>query len=168
MTLQGYTIPRTATGRSSLVPRPPWHYVGTFLVVDYWADPDAVRAVLPEGLDPHPDTGRCAAVFADWQSFSEGGDELLDPSRSHYKEFYLVVNALLDGEPVTTCTFIWVDQDFAMARGWIQGFPKKLGTVWMTRTYGVATRAAPAIASSTPDSSRRAGSWISAATGVSA
>ena len=80
-----------------------------------------------------------------WQSFSEGGSELLDPSRSHYKEFYLVVNALLDGEPVTTCTFIWVDQDFAMARGWIQGFPKKLGEVWMTRTYALACRAAPGI-----------------------
>ena len=57
MTLQGYTIPRTATGRASLVPPPPWHYVGDFLVVDYWADPDAVRALLPPGLDPHPDTG---------------------------------------------------------------------------------------------------------------
>ena len=55
MRLQGYSIPRTSTGRASLVPPPPWHYVGDFLVVDYWADPDAVRAVLPEGLDPHPD-----------------------------------------------------------------------------------------------------------------
>ena len=61
-------------------------------------------------------------------------------SRSHYREFYIVVNALLDGEEVTTCPFIWVDQDFALARGWIQGFPKKLGEVWMTRTYGLACR----------------------------
>ncbi len=57
MRLQGYSVPRTSTGRASLVPPPPWHYVGDFLVVDYWADPDAVRAVLPEGLDPHPDPG---------------------------------------------------------------------------------------------------------------
>ena len=42
MTLQGYSIPRTSTGKASLVPPPPWHYVGDFLVVDYWADPDAV------------------------------------------------------------------------------------------------------------------------------
>jgi acetoacetate decarboxylase len=145
--LQGYTVPRTPSGRASLVPAPPWHYVGDFLVVDFHADPEAAVSLLPEGLEPHPDPGRCAAVFADWQSFSEGGDELLDPSRSHYKEFYLVVNALLDGEPVTTCTFIWVDQDFAMARGWIQGFPKKLGEVWMTRTYNLDCLAAPAIAS---------------------
>ena len=70
MRLQGYSIPRTSTGKASLVPPPPWHYVGDFLVVDYWADPDAVRAVLPDGLDPHPDPGRCAAVCADWQSCS--------------------------------------------------------------------------------------------------
>ena len=38
VTLRGYTVPRTPEGRSSLVPYPPWHYVGTFLVVDYWAD----------------------------------------------------------------------------------------------------------------------------------
>ena len=145
MSLHGYTVPRTPGGRASLVPAPPWHYVGDFLVVDFHADPEAAVLVLPEGLEPHPDPGRCAAVFADWQSCSEGGDELLDPVRSHYREFYLVVNALLDGEEVTTCPFIWVDQDFALARGWIQGFPKKLGEVWMTRAYQLACRAAPGI-----------------------
>jgi acetoacetate decarboxylase len=84
-------------------------------------------------------------VFADWQSCSDAGDELVDPVRSQYRECYLVVNALLDGEEVTTCPFIWVDQDFALARGWIQGFPKKLGEVWMTRTYALDSRAAPGL-----------------------
>jgi acetoacetate decarboxylase len=145
MSLRGYTIPRTATGAASLVPAPPWHYVGTFLVVDYWADPDAVRAVLPEGMEPHPDPGRCAAVFADWQSCSEGGAELTDPSRSQYKEFFVVANALLDGEEVTTCPFIWVDRDFALARGWLQGFPKKLGEIWITRDFGLGGPADPSV-----------------------
>ena len=102
-----------------------------------------MRALLPPGLDPHPDTGRCAAVFADWQSCSDTGDELVDPIRSHYREFFIVVNALLDGEEVTTCPFIWVDQDFALARGWIQGFPKKLGSIWMTRTFGLDVAGRP-------------------------
>jgi acetoacetate decarboxylase len=145
MTLQGYTTPRTPRGLASLVPPPPWHYVADFLVVDFHADPDAAVSLLPEGLEPHPDPGRCAAVFADWQSCSETGDELLDPVRSHYRESYIVVSGLLDGEEVTTCAFIWVDQDFALARGWIQGFPKKLGEVWMTRTYNLECRAAPGI-----------------------
>ena len=39
MTLQGYTVPRTPDGGASLVPAPPWHYVGDFLVVDFHADP---------------------------------------------------------------------------------------------------------------------------------
>ncbi len=145
MSLRGYTVPRTPSGEASLVPPPPWHYVGDFLVIDFWADEDTAVSLLPEGLEPHPDAGRCAAVFADWQSCSEMGDELVDPVRSHYREFYIVINATLDGEEVTTCPFIWVDQDFALARGWIQGFPKKHGEVWMTRTYGLQCRAAPGL-----------------------
>ena len=45
MPLTGYTIPRSPTGRSSLVPYPPWHYVGDFLVVEYWADPEQAVSV---------------------------------------------------------------------------------------------------------------------------
>ena len=145
MSLRGYTTPRTPTGAASLVPPPPWHYVADFLVVDFHSDPAAAVSLLPDGLEPHPDPGRCAAVYADWQSCSEDGDELLDPARGHYREFYIVVSALLDGEEVTTCPFIWVNQDFALARGWIQGFPKKLGEVWMTRAYALECRAAPGI-----------------------
>ena len=103
----------------------------------------ARRRVPPRGIEPHPDPGRCAFVAADWQSCSESGDELVDPSRSQYKEVFLVVNALLDGEEVTVCAYIWVDRDFALTRGWIQGFPKKLGSIWITRTFGLGGPADP-------------------------
>jgi acetoacetate decarboxylase len=145
MTLQGYTLPRTPEGRASLVPAPPWHYVADMLVIEYWADPDAAVGFLPEGLEPHPDPGRAAALFVDWQSCSDGGRELVDPSRSQYKEFFLVLNALLDGEEVTVCPAIWVDRDFALVRGWIQGFPKKLGSIWITRTFGLDCAADPGL-----------------------
>ncbi len=145
MTLRGYTSPRTPDGRSSLVPAPPWHYVGDFLVIEFWADPVAAASFLPDGLEPHPDAGRAAALFVDWQSSSAAGAELIDPSRSQYREFFVVLNALLDGEEVTTCPLIWVDQDFALARGWLQGFPKKLGSVWITRTFGLDSKADPGL-----------------------
>jgi acetoacetate decarboxylase len=143
--MKGYSSPRSPDGRASLVPYPPWHYVADFLVLEFWADPGAVAAVLPAGLEPHPDPGRCAAIFADWQSCSDGGDELVDPARSQYREFFVVANAVLDGEEVTTCPYIWVDRDFALARGWIQGFPKKLGSVWITRHFGLDVRADPGV-----------------------
>jgi acetoacetate decarboxylase len=144
--LRGYSVPRSPEGRSSLVPAPPWHYVGDFLVVEYWAAAEAVEAVLPVGLEPHEDPGRCAAIFADWQSCSDSREELDDPIRSQYREFFVVVNALLDGEQVTTCPYIWVDRDFALARGWVQGFPKKLGSIQMTRHFQLGATASPGLA----------------------
>jgi acetoacetate decarboxylase len=144
--LKGYSAPRSPEGRSGLVPPPPWHYVGDMLVLEYWADAAAAAAVLPDPLEPHPDAGRAAAMFIDWQSCSDGGAELLDPARSQYKEFFITINALYEGEEVAYCPYIWVDRDFALARGWIQGFPKKLGTVWITRTFGLETPADPGVA----------------------
>jgi acetoacetate decarboxylase len=143
--LKGYSSPRSPEGRSGIVPLPPWHYVGDMLVIEYWADPQAAAAVLPAALEPHPDGGRAAAMFIDWQSCSGAGEELIDPSRSQYKEFFITINALYQGEEVAYCPYIWVDQDFALARGWIQGFPKKLGSIWITRTFGLETRADPGV-----------------------
>jgi acetoacetate decarboxylase len=144
--LRGYSLPRSPEGRSSLVPAPPWHYVGDFLVIEYWAAPESVEPVLPPGLEPHPDAGRCAALFVDWQSCSDSREELDDPVRSQYREFFVVVNALMDGEPVTTCPYIWVDRDFALARGWVQGFPKKLGSIHVTRHFPLRSKASPEVA----------------------
>ncbi|MGI9117335.1 MAG: acetoacetate decarboxylase family protein [Gaiellales bacterium] len=144
---KGYSLPLSPGGRANLVPPPPWHYVGDFVVVDYWADPAAVAAVLPPGIEPYAaDPGRAAVIFADWQSCTTDRNELVDPARSQYKEAFIVVNGKLGDEHVTTCPYIWVDRDFALVRGWIQGFPKKLGSVWMTRSFGLGTLADPAIA----------------------
>ena len=134
---RGYTGPLSPDGSAALVPAPPWHYCGDFLVVEYHTDPDAVVALLPKELEPAADPGAVAAIFADWQCCSTGGAELLDPVQGQYKEFFLVVGCTFNGQPASRCVYIWVDKDFAMYRGWIQGFPKKLGAVHMTRTYAV-------------------------------
>ena len=99
----------------------------------------------PTGLDPHPDPGRCALVFADWQSCSERRRRAARPVALAVQGGFVVVNALLDGEEVTTCPFIWVDRDFALTRGWLQGFPKKLGSIWITRTFGLDSPADPGV-----------------------
>lgn len=137
----GYTAPLSPDGRAGIVPPPPWHYSGDFLIVEYRTDPDAVIALLPDELEPADDPGAVAAIFADWQSCSADFHELVDPIQSQYKEFFLVVGCKYQGKPASRCVYIWVDKDFAMYRGWIQGFPKKLGSIHMTRLYpcGLAT-----------------------------
>lgn len=143
--LKGYSLPLSPNGTSNLVPAPPWHYVGSCLVIEYWADPDAVTSFLHPGLEPADDVGRCAAFFVEWQSCSETGGELLDPVRSQYHEFILLTSAKLDGRLVTSCPFIYVDQDISLVRGLIQGWPKQLGSVYVTRPYSLPSKAAPAL-----------------------
>jgi acetoacetate decarboxylase len=144
MSLQGFSVPLSPEGRASLTSLPPWYYAGDLLVVDFEADPAAVRAVLPPRLEPDPkDPGGCVAFFAAWQYASEAGEEYLDPARSQYNEFILLVNAVYRGEAVSTCPYIYVDKDTAMARGWIQGWPKKAGEVHTTRAFSLASKAAP-------------------------
>jgi acetoacetate decarboxylase len=138
----GYTFPLSPDGRASLVPPPPWHYAGDFLIVEYRTDPDAVIALLPPELEPADDPGAVAAIFADWQSCSDDLHELTDPIQAQYKEFFLVVGCKYQGKPASRCVYIWVDKDFAMYRGYIQGFPKKLGSIHLTRTFPVG-KAAP-------------------------
>jgi len=48
--LQGYSIPLTPNGTSSLAPHPPWHYAGECLAVEFAADSDALA-------------GRCTVFF---------------------------------------------------------------------------------------------------------
>ena len=38
-----------------------------------------------------------------------------------------MVRCTYRGETYSRCVYIWVDKDFALARGWYQGYPKKLG-----------------------------------------
>lgn len=101
------------------------------------------------------------AFFIAWQYASASGEEYLDPARSQYNEVLLLVNAVyrgagqggarsagaagLIGHAVQTCPYIYVDRDTSMARGWIQGWPKKFGEVHTTRAFPLASKAGPRV-----------------------
>ena len=94
----GFLPPYTESGRSALVPDMPWHYSGNLLTVEYRTDPARVRAILPPELDlADDDPGAVAFIWADWQSCSAEGRELLDPSRSQYLEAFAVVRCSYAG-----------------------------------------------------------------------
>jgi acetoacetate decarboxylase len=141
--LKGYSLPLTPRGTSSLAPTPPWYYVGTCLAIEYEADAEAVASFLPPGLEFH--SAQCAVYFADWQFASEMGEEYLDPIRSQYRETILLISAAFQGSPCAFCPMIWVDQDVALMRGQIQGWPKQIGSTWITRSFDLASKATPAV-----------------------
>jgi len=134
--LRGFLPPLTPLGNSALVPHLPWYYSGTLLTVEYLTDSANVRAILPDDIDLAPkQPGAVAIIWADWQSCSEGGLELLDPVRAQYLEAFVVVRCSYQGEVYSRCVAIWVTKDFAMGRGWFQGYPKKLGSGHVTRIF---------------------------------
>jgi acetoacetate decarboxylase len=136
VTLRGVPFPRTPSGRASLLPPLPWHYSGDLLTVEYRTDPAAIAALLPDGVSlPHDDEdpGAVAFIWADWQSCGDDGAELLDPVRAQYKEAFVVVRCRYEDRLFSRCLFIWVDKDFALVRGYLQGYPKKLGSIHQTR-----------------------------------
>ena len=90
--LHGLMYPRTPTGAGSILPSGPWHYSGEMLTVEFRTDPANVAELLPEPLElADEDPGAVAIIWADWQSCSDSGDELLDPARAQYKEVFVVI-----------------------------------------------------------------------------
>jgi len=136
--MTGFLFPRTPTGQGTLLPPPPWHYSGQLLTFEYRTDVDAIRGHLPDGVElADEDPGAVALIWADWQSCGDNLSELLDPIRAQYKEVFLVTRCKYRGETYTRCLFIWVDKDFAMMRGILQGYPKRMGSIHMTRPVSV-------------------------------
>ena len=136
--LQGFMYPRTPTGTGGVLPGPPWHYSGEMLTVEFRTDPANPPQLLPDGLElVDDDPGACALIWAEWQSCSDSFEELLDPARAQYKEVFLVIRCQYEGQTYSRAAYIWVDKDFAMARGHVQGYPKKMSEIWMTRAVTI-------------------------------
>jgi acetoacetate decarboxylase len=141
--LKGFTVPRSPLGTAALTPPPPWHYAGDVLAVEFWNDPDVSADSLPRGVELDARCGgRSVALFVDCQ-FTARGDEYLDPARNLCREFIVLLDAKWKGSQIAWCPYAYADNDAAIMRGWIQGYPKKLGVVHQTRTFA-ATGAASA------------------------
>ena len=126
-----------------MIPPPPWHYSGEMVTVEYRTEPERVARILPDGVElAADDPGAVALIWADWQSCSDDFSELVDPVRSQYKECFAVIRCQWDEVTWSRSPFIWVDKDFALVRGYHQGYPKKFGDIWMTRPVTVG-RAGP-------------------------
>lgn len=97
--------------------------------------PDNEEAALPAGLTADTfASGHGYALFINWQ-FSGSHEKYVDPVRSLYSEFLVLLDARWQETPVAWCPFIYVDNDAALARGWIQRFPKKLSSIRQTRAF---------------------------------
>jgi len=133
--LKGYTLPLTPRGRSSLVEPPPWYYGGEVMQLVFRADPERVKEVIPPPLEIGPEPGKGIVWFVEWISVSESNPDLafINPERAIYKECLVMVQCSYQGTPGYIVPHIWVDNDFTLMRGFVQGFPKKLCHIYQTK-----------------------------------
>ena len=147
--LKGFMAPRSPLGAAALVPSPPWHFAGDVLAVEFWNDPDISVDSLPTGVELDKEyPGHSVALFTDYQ-FTAQNDEYLDPARYQCRGFSVLLDATWKGLRIAWCPYCYVDNDAALMRGWIQGYPGKFGTIHQTRTFAAASAASAPLA---PDS----------------
>jgi Acetoacetate decarboxylase (ADC) len=120
---RSFTAPFTATGRSALVPPPPWHYAGWLLNVAFRFDAKAAAPLVPPAAGKPLGTG--CVHFADWQACTDG-HELLDPVLAQYRETIVVLEIERpDGSRCVFCPAIWVDQTSPYCAGCCRVGPRR-------------------------------------------
>jgi acetoacetate decarboxylase len=135
--LKGYTLPLSPKGMAPVIDPPPWYYGGDVMHLSFKADEGRVRKLIPAPLELGPNPGEGAVWFVEWVSCSGSRPDLafMNPERSYYKECIILLKCEYQGIPGYFVPYIWVDNDFTLVRGFVQGFPKKLARVFITKLH---------------------------------
>ena len=116
--LQGFHYPLTPKGKSTLNPLPPWHYSADFLSIEFWADPAAVRAILPEGLDPDAAAdGHANGFFMIGSSRAPTKNFWTLPGTSIVSSSFWWTRFLKEGGSPTVLTYLWTTMRRSRAAG---------------------------------------------------
>ncbi len=140
--LKGYSLPLSPKGQSSIVDPPPWHYGGDLLLTVFKADEKKAAAFIPPPLEMGPNPGQGVVGFAEWVSVSETRPDFafINPAKAIYRECFVALDCQYKGESGAFVSYMWVDNDYPLARGFIQGFPKKLGRIFVTRLHDLNSK----------------------------
>ena len=134
--LKGYSLPLTPEGRSSVIDAPPWYYGGEILHIGFKAAKEKVARLLPPPLEMGPDPGAGAVWFPlGIRKRGQARPRVRQPGKVELPRVPRDLACSFNGKPGYFVPYIWVDNDFTLIRGFIQGFPKKLGRIYVTRLH---------------------------------
>jgi hypothetical protein len=124
-----YTLPYTSTGRSAIVPPPPYIYAVDYVAVHVKIDTASSAGLLPPGCKFSSDDAWL--YVSEFISYKEGSEDLIaeDPELVTYREGAVALNIELEGKKYLYFPFMWVDKDWALIRGYINGYPKKIAKI---------------------------------------
>jgi len=132
-------LPITKGGKSQIVYPPPWHYGVTYIAAHVKFTEDSVKELLPEFLTSN---GEGWVYIAEFISPSEHNWDFMyqDPDLVQYMEGAIGFKVNFEGKSYLHYLFMWVDKDWALVRGWIDGYPKKIAKIAMTKLHPLLPR----------------------------
>jgi acetoacetate decarboxylase len=112
-------------------PRGPYRFINReYFIITYESDPDAIREMLPEPLEPEG-SNRVLYEFIRMPDSSGFGD---------YTESGIVIPAKYKGEPVNFTAQMYLDDEPPISGGReVWGFPKKLGNPTLSVAHDTLT-----------------------------
>ncbi|MEW9492266.1 MAG: acetoacetate decarboxylase family protein [Candidatus Aramenus sulfurataquae] len=129
-----YSLPITRSGKSSIVPPPPWHYGVTYIGAHVKFEKESANKVLPDFLTTD---GEGWIYIGEFISTSESTWDWMyqDPDLTQYMEGAIGLKVYYKGSTYLYYPFMWVDKDWALVRGWLDGYPKKIAKISMTKLH---------------------------------
>ncbi|QKQ99009.1 acetoacetate decarboxylase family protein [Metallosphaera tengchongensis] len=127
-----FTLPLTKTGKSQTVFPPPWYYGVTYIAAHVKLA--GVGNLIPEFFRAD---GEGWVYIAEFISTSEHNWDFMykEPDLVQYMEAAIGLKVEYEGRNYLYFPFMWVDKDWALVRGWLDGYPKKLANIRMTRLH---------------------------------
>ncbi len=129
---QAYTHPLTESGRSSIVPPGPYHYGVEYIAVHLRVDRDKAQKLLPSFLRSADEAW---VYIADFVTVHGNNIDWIYriPDMTQYKEAAVALKVIYSGRSYNYFPFMWVDKDWALIRGWLNGYPKKIAEITLTK-----------------------------------
>lgn len=134
---EGFSAPRTAGGRSSLVE--PFRYLScSSHDVTFRADPERIRRFLPLGLEPL-ENGQGRGIAGGLTRAAASHSDLLWRSLrcTQYKECVVGFIARYGDRVGRYTALVWVDSDWSQGMAAIFGWRKRLATVVRTHLHSI-------------------------------
>jgi len=132
--------PFSSTGRSSIVLDKVNYYAGNFIVVHVKVDKESLKNVIPRIFETD---GEALLSIREFVTVMGNRTDLLydEPMLTQYNESAIGVKVYYEGGIFQYYPFMWVDKDFATVRGWLNGFPKKMANIQLTKLHPLLPQA---------------------------
>lgn len=134
--MRGFTHFQTPGGKASIVDEGPFHWGIDYVTTYFRGEKVKLQRLLPEGLKVTDGSG--LAYVGEFISVSEKSPEAvyLDPAQTVYHEAAIGLSCNHAGKSGVYFVFMWVDKDWSLIRGWLNGYPKKLADdIVMTKLH---------------------------------